>query len=192
MERVRHNSPTRLTLRATLPSSLPAAPGSYHRVEILGALFSVFTIWLVTGVIVNEAIDRINHPADVLASARPLPSPTCAPAPSSAPRPRPHPGRCISAPPSPRRTQGRDMFIIAVLGIFVNIGLVFVLQDAGSHGHSHGGLSGGARTAWARARPPPPRALEPRQACAREPHAPLACVGTERPLQPCLDRKSVV
>lgn len=36
------------------------------------------------------------------------------------------------------------MFIIAVIGIFVNIGLVFVLKDAGEHGHSHGGLSGGA------------------------------------------------
>lgn len=44
--------------------------------EILGALFSVFTIWLVTGVIVNEAISRISHPEDVAVSAATCPAPS--------------------------------------------------------------------------------------------------------------------
>ncbi|XP_059412202.1 proton-coupled zinc antiporter SLC30A8 isoform X1 [Carassius carassius] len=33
----------------------------WHRAEILGALFSVFTIWLVTGVLVYLAVERIIH-----------------------------------------------------------------------------------------------------------------------------------
>lgn len=36
------------------------------------------------------------------------------------------------------------MFLIAVVGMVVNVALVFVLKDAGEHAHSHGGLSGGA------------------------------------------------
>lgn len=37
----------------------------YHRIEVLGALASVLSTWLVTGVLVYEAIDRIRHPVQV-------------------------------------------------------------------------------------------------------------------------------
>lgn len=46
---------------------LTCAPGSYgyHRVEVLGALASVLMIWLVTGILVVEAIQRIINPEEV-------------------------------------------------------------------------------------------------------------------------------
>jgi len=37
----------------------------YHRAEILGSMMSVALIWLITGVIVYEAIGRIRNPEDV-------------------------------------------------------------------------------------------------------------------------------
>ena len=37
----------------------------YHRAEVLGALFSVMTLWLVTGMLVTEAVHRLKHPEDV-------------------------------------------------------------------------------------------------------------------------------
>ena len=37
----------------------------YHRVEVLGALASVLSTWLVTGILVVEAVDRIFNPVDV-------------------------------------------------------------------------------------------------------------------------------
>jgi len=37
----------------------------FHRAEILGALISVLLIWLLTGVLVYEAVDRIQNPTDV-------------------------------------------------------------------------------------------------------------------------------
>lgn len=37
----------------------------YHRVEVLGALASVMTVWLVTGMLVWEAVDRIRNPQPV-------------------------------------------------------------------------------------------------------------------------------
>ncbi|KAL7754216.1 hypothetical protein RI367_000197 [Sorochytrium milnesiophthora] len=37
----------------------------FHRAEIIGALVSVFLIWIVTGVLVKEAIDRVREPQPV-------------------------------------------------------------------------------------------------------------------------------
>ena len=37
----------------------------YHRLEVVGALFSVATLWLVTGVLLTEAVHRLNHPENV-------------------------------------------------------------------------------------------------------------------------------
>ena len=37
----------------------------YHRIEVLGALASVLSTWLVTGILVVEAVDRIQHPVVV-------------------------------------------------------------------------------------------------------------------------------
>ncbi len=37
----------------------------FHRVEVLGALVSVLSTWLVTGILLWEAIDRIRHPVEV-------------------------------------------------------------------------------------------------------------------------------
>jgi hypothetical protein len=39
--------------------------GRFHRIEVLGALVSVLTTWLVTGILLWEAIDRIRHPVEV-------------------------------------------------------------------------------------------------------------------------------
>ena len=38
---------------------------SFHRIEVLGALVSVLSTWLVTGILLWEAIDRIRHPVEV-------------------------------------------------------------------------------------------------------------------------------
>lgn len=37
----------------------------YHRIEILGALVSVLTIWAVTGALLWEAVYRVINPAPV-------------------------------------------------------------------------------------------------------------------------------
>ena len=37
----------------------------YHRIEVLGALASVLSTWLVTGILVVEAIDRVRNPVPV-------------------------------------------------------------------------------------------------------------------------------
>lgn len=39
--------------------------GRYHRVEVLGALASILTVWLVTGILLVEAIQRIITPEAV-------------------------------------------------------------------------------------------------------------------------------
>lgn len=67
----------------------------YHRVEVLGALASVLTVWLVTGVLVWEAVGRIVSPEPV---------------------------------------NGKVMFILALVGVGVNLVLMAIL---GGHGHAH-------------------------------------------------------
>lgn len=78
----------------------PSHTFGFYRAEVLGALVSVLTIWMVTGVLVYEAVNRIITPRDV---------------------------------------DGKLMFIIASLGVVVNLALFFVLGEAGHshHGHSH-------------------------------------------------------
>ncbi|KAL4451223.1 hypothetical protein ABPG77_009295 [Micractinium sp. CCAP 211/92] len=70
----------------------------YHRMEVLGALASVMTVWLVTGILLFEAVQRIITPEHV---------------------------------------DGRLMFIIAVVGVCVNVAMLGIL----GHHHGHGGCS---------------------------------------------------
>jgi len=93
-----------LTLRFSGRRAAETHSFGYHRLEVVGALFSVATLWLVTGVLLTEASARIRHPEVV---------------------------------------NGPVMTGIAIGGVVVNLVLVLVLRDAGGHGHSHGGLSGG-------------------------------------------------
>lgn len=37
----------------------------YHRYEVLGALTSIFTIWVMTGLLITEAVERFYHPKDI-------------------------------------------------------------------------------------------------------------------------------
>ncbi|KAL2649982.1 hypothetical protein R1flu_018110 [Riccia fluitans] len=72
----------------------------FYRAEVLGALISILIIWLVTGSIVYEAINRLfTHQAPI---------------------------------------DGRLMFIVASLGLLVNIVMMALLgHDHGGHGHDH-------------------------------------------------------
>ncbi|KAK9904349.1 hypothetical protein WJX75_010009 [Coccomyxa subellipsoidea] len=70
----------------------------YHRIEVLGALASVLATWLVTGVLVFEAIGRIINPSPV---------------------------------------DGKVMFILALVGVVINLSIMAILGGHG-HGHSHG------------------------------------------------------
>ena len=47
------------------PTCCARCAHSYHRIEVLGALASVLTVWLVTGVLVFEAVNRIINPEPV-------------------------------------------------------------------------------------------------------------------------------
>ncbi|CAL8470548.1 g10090 [Coccomyxa elongata] len=70
----------------------------YHRIEVLGALASVLATWLVTGVLVFEAVGRIINPSPV---------------------------------------DGKVMFILALVGVVINLCIMAILGGHG-HGHSHG------------------------------------------------------
>lgn len=83
-------------------SQSPQMTYGFARAEVLGALLSVVTIWMVTGMLVAEAVQRIISPEDV---------------------------------------DGKLMFIIASIGLLVNVVLLVVL---GEEGHSHG--SGGGHS----------------------------------------------
>ena len=48
-----------------MPLSSTTHRSRYHRVEVLGALASVLTIWLVTGILVYEAVNRVMNPVPV-------------------------------------------------------------------------------------------------------------------------------
>lgn len=43
----------------------------FHRIEVLGALVSVLSTWLVTGILLWEAVDRIRNPVDVNGKCKP-------------------------------------------------------------------------------------------------------------------------
>lgn len=51
---------------ATLPGTKQLSFG-YHRIEILGALFSILVIWAMTGCLVAAAVARILNPEEVQA-----------------------------------------------------------------------------------------------------------------------------
>ncbi|CAK9215591.1 unnamed protein product [Sphagnum troendelagicum] len=70
----------------------------FYRLEILGALVSIQIIWLITGVLLYEAIVRFLHPKETI--------------------------------------NGRIMFIVALVGLLSNVGLMFTLGHDG-HGHTH-------------------------------------------------------
>ncbi|EFJ12788.1 hypothetical protein SELMODRAFT_123658 [Selaginella moellendorffii] len=92
-----------ISLFAIYASGWDATPKQsygFHRVEILGALVSIHIIWLITGILVYEAVSRFFH------DSQPV--------------------------------NGGLMFIIATLGLLVNIGMMLILGDHGGHGHSHG------------------------------------------------------
>jgi cation diffusion facilitator family transporter len=37
----------------------------YHRAEVIGALVSVVTIWILTGILIKEAVDRLINPSEI-------------------------------------------------------------------------------------------------------------------------------
>ena len=80
----------------------------YHRYEVVGAIASVSLVWMLTGILVVEAIGRLMNPSPV---------------------------------------DGFIMFIVATLGLLVNLAMMKILhQDVGGggslHGHSHAGGGG--------------------------------------------------
>lgn len=89
----------------------------YHRAEILGSMMSVALIWLITGVIVYEAIGRIRNPQDVKGTIH------------------------FMVPGLDPWLSGKLMFFVALGGLVVNFIMGMVLMQSG-HGHSHGGLPG--------------------------------------------------
>ena len=77
----------------------------YHRYEVIGALLSVGLVWMLTGILIVEAISRFIKPEPV---------------------------------------DGQVMFIVALLGLGVNLAMMKILhQGGGHHGHSHDGPGGG-------------------------------------------------
>ncbi|XP_057852881.2 metal tolerance protein A1 [Cryptomeria japonica] len=87
-----------ISLFSIWASSWEATPRQsygFHRIEILGALVSIQLIWLLTGVLIWSAIDRLRH--DTVS------------------------------------VNGALMFIIATIGLVVNIIMIFLL----GHGHDH-------------------------------------------------------
>ncbi|RHY37343.1 hypothetical protein DYB38_004415 [Aphanomyces astaci] len=105
-----------LSLFALYLSKLPPSksmPHGYKRAEVLGALASIVVIWILTLGLVWAAIQRIL----ALLSTSP---------------------DAIVVPP----VNGKAMFIVACMGLLVNIALMKILghgHSHGGHGHSHGG-----------------------------------------------------
>lgn len=95
-----------ISLFAIWASSWEATPCQtfgFYRLEILGALVSIQFIWLMTGMLLYEAIQRLLESND-------------------------------------DPVDGVVMFVVACLGLFVNLGMMLLL---GGHGHTHSGHSHG-------------------------------------------------
>jgi len=75
----------------------------FHRAEILGALVSVFLIWILSGVLLYEAVLRSISPIHV---------------------------------------DGKLMFIVASVGLGINLLMGLTLGHGHSHGHSHSHVQG--------------------------------------------------
>lgn len=83
-----------ITLRMSKKPETSSMTFGYHRIEIIGALASVFFIWAAVGYLVTESIHKYVHPQEI---------------------------------------DGLTFFGIAVIGLFVNIGCVFVLHSGDYH-----------------------------------------------------------
>ncbi|KAG7385198.1 hypothetical protein PHYPSEUDO_001740 [Phytophthora pseudosyringae] len=84
----------------------------FHRAEVIGAVTSVLVIWVLTGVLVYEAVIRFVE--------------------------------CLEPNPT-EHVDGKLMFIVAVIGLLVNLVLMQILghgHSHGGHGHSHGSEGG--------------------------------------------------
>jgi zinc transporter 2 len=93
-----------ISLFAIWAASWEATPNQsfgFYRLEILGALVSIQLIWLLTGILVYEAVHRLFGPSQPV--------------------------------------DGRLMFIVATLGLLINLAMAFLLgHDGHAHGHDHG------------------------------------------------------
>ena len=56
-----------------LDKSLVGVMCRYHRIEVLGALASVLSTWLVTGILLYEAVNRVINPSPVNGKGELLP-----------------------------------------------------------------------------------------------------------------------
>lgn len=124
----------------------------WHRAEVLGTLFSVFTIWALAGAICLEAVSRIwniidcariahdgqhgygamvGTPAPVSSShGRGASTTTSTPTPMSAVEDAV--AQCVPI-------DSKVMVVVGILGMLVNVGCACILYFGGSHGHSHFG-----------------------------------------------------
>ena len=88
---------------ATGWEATPCHTFGFYRLEILGALVSIQFIWLMTGMLLYEAIQRL----------------------------------LLSSSNDDHTVDGAVMFVVASLGLFVNLGMMLLLG-----GHTHGTHSG--------------------------------------------------
>eukprot|EP00742_Colponemidia_sp_Colp-10_P014914 GILJ01016990.1.p1 GENE.GILJ01016990.1~~GILJ01016990.1.p1 ORF type:complete len:414 (+),score=57.74 GILJ01016990.1:1-1242(+) len=105
-----------LALRASARARSPSYSYGWHRAEVVGTLFSIFTIWALVGGILVEAINRSVAMWECAA----------------------HP----KSPASEYLCEGVDskiLIIVGTLGLLVNFGCAGILKLGGSHGHSHFG-----------------------------------------------------
>jgi solute carrier family 30 (zinc transporter), member 2 len=97
----------------------------WHRAEVLGTLFSVFTIWALAGAISFEAISRIWNIIDCARLVHLSET-------SDASLVEDAVAHCVPI-------DSKVMVIVGILGMLVNISCACILYFGGSHGHSHGG-----------------------------------------------------
>lgn len=105
-----------VALRASARVRSASYSYGWHRAEVVGTLFSIFTIWALVGGILVEAVNRSAAMWE-----------------------------CASNPNSPSSEflcEGVDskmLIIVGSLGLAVNFGCAGILKLGGSHGHSHFG-----------------------------------------------------
>jgi zinc transporter 2 len=90
----------------------------WHRAEVVGAMASVFLVWVLVGVIVYEACVRIKNIVHCAQSGA-TPCDEC------------------------EAIEGMTMLIVGCAGFCVNVCTAMILM-LGGHAHSHGGLPGGS------------------------------------------------
>jgi solute carrier family 30 (zinc transporter), member 2 len=122
----------------------------WHRAEVLGTLFSVFTIWALAGAICLEAVGRMWSIVECAKMRQGNAAITVGGTPSG------HRGSQSASTASPRDAadavvaqcipiDATVMVVVGILGMLVNVGCACILYFGGSHGHSHlgGGKCGG-------------------------------------------------